>query len=380
MASVTHMTVAPITLFAGMGANEVTIEVLGTWTMRVEASGKPGGAKVTFNPEANGADPVIRVLMGGVLKGQLTLNDILGKAGVSIPSAQTGGLLNITAGTQPHAIGDDTKPAPAAPEGTSASGAADIVKVRVLNAAPQIQGADIRVGHMEGKANAAVGGIDCPLPVKKDVSPAAVTAGGDVTYTITIPSSIADFADIACDLKDISADDVASLDPLGPATGPTMTLTSADHGGVIDPKHPQVGPAKATTGHITWANIGSYKKGDKPIEVLVKAHVPATSAAGKIINSVTVHATLANCSGGALGQDFVGNALVNGKAATINGSAFVGASNAAGLDVSAVSAVKSGVLSTTGPTQPWLPVVGGGLLLGALALMRSRRRLKAEES
>jgi hypothetical protein len=372
VASVSHMTVAPITLFKGMGANEVTIEVLGTWTLRVEASGKPGGAKVTFNPEANGADPVIRVLVGGVLQGQLTLNDILGKTGITIPGLP---LIEVTAGTVAHAIGDDTKPVTATADGTAAAGAADIVKVVVLQQAPQIVGADIRIGHMEGKANAAAGGIDCPLPVSKTVTPTNVTAGpdGNITYTITIPSSIADFADIACDLKDISADDVASV----VSAGPSMKITSADHGGVID--RSQVGPAVGTTGHVVWSNLGGYKKGDPPIVITVHANVPVTSGAGVINNLVNVHASLTNCNGGALGQDFVGNALINGKAAAINGSAFVGAANSAGLNVSPAQ-VKGDVLSATGPSQPWLPVAGGGLLLGALALMRSRRRLKADQA
>jgi LPXTG-motif cell wall-anchored protein len=37
-------------------------------------------------------------------------------------------------------------------------------------------------------------------------------------------------------------------------------------------------------------------------------------------------------------------------------------------------------LATTGQKYPWLPVLGGGLLLGALALMRSRRRLQEVQS
>ena len=202
---------------------------------------------------------------------------------------------------QPHAIGDDTKPAQTSADGTSASAAVDIVKLQVLNAAPQLQGADIRIGHMEGSAKAAAGGIDCPLPVSKTANVSSVTAGpsGNVTYTITIPSSIADFNDIACDLQNISADDTASVQPPG---GAVMNLTSADHGGVIDRK--QVGPTVGQTGHIGWANLGNYKKGSPPI----------------VLRSTRLRTHL-----------------------------------------------------------PWLPVAGGGLLLGALGLIRGRRRLHAAE-
>jgi LPXTG-motif cell wall-anchored protein len=374
VAAVSHMTVAPITLFKGMGSNEVTIELLGTWTLRVEASGLSGGAKVTFNPEGNSGDIVLRVIVGGVVQGQLLLQDILGKAGVTIPANP---LIQGTIATQPHAIGDDTKPAVATGDGTSASAAVDILKLQVLNAAPQLQGADLRIGHMEGSAKAASGGIDCPLPVSKTVDKTSVTAGpspgGDVTYTITIPSSIADFADIACDLKDISAEDTASVD----APGPSMKLVSTDHNGNID--RPQVGPAVATTGHIKWANLGGYIKGSPPIVLTVHANVPSSSGAGKITNIVKVSASLTNCKGGALGQDFVGNALINGKAATINGSAFTGNASVAGLEIKPAE-VKAALLATTGQKDPWLPVVGGGLLLGALALMRSRRRLHADQA
>jgi len=369
VASVSHMTVAPITLFKGMGGNEVTIELLGTWTLRVEASGQAGGAKVTFNPEGNSGDIALRVIVGGVVQGQLLLQDILGKAGVTIPANP---LIQGTIATQPHAIGDDTKPAVALANGTSASAAVDILKLQVLNAAPQLQGADIRVGHMEGAANAAAGGIDCPLPVSKTANVTSVTAGpsGNVTYTITIPSSIADFNDIACDLQNISADDTASVQAPG---GAVMNLTSADHNGVIDRK--QVGPTVGQTGHISWANLGNYKKGSPPIVITVNANVPSTSGAGVITNTVTVHASLVNCNGGAVGTEFVNNALINGKAATINGSAIVGNANVAALNISPAQ-VKAAALAATGQNQPWLPVVGGGLLLGALGLIRSRRRLQ----
>ncbi|MBV9412334.1 MAG: LPXTG cell wall anchor domain-containing protein, partial [Acidimicrobiia bacterium] len=44
------------------------------------------------------------------------------------------------------------------------------------------------------------------------------------------------------------------------------------------------------------------------------------------------------------------------------------------------AAVLPARLAETGQKDPWLPVLGGGLLLGALALMRSRRRLQGVHS
>src|SRR5437588_11153507 len=50
--SETHETVAPITLFKGT-ANELRIELLGEWVLRATATGKPGGASVTYAPAGN---------------------------------------------------------------------------------------------------------------------------------------------------------------------------------------------------------------------------------------------------------------------------------------------------------------------------------------
>ncbi|TMK84198.1 MAG: hypothetical protein E6G57_15135, partial [Actinobacteria bacterium] len=50
--SETHETVAPITLFKGT-ANELRIELLGEWVLRSTATGKPGGANVTYAPAGN---------------------------------------------------------------------------------------------------------------------------------------------------------------------------------------------------------------------------------------------------------------------------------------------------------------------------------------
>jgi LPXTG-motif cell wall-anchored protein len=100
--------------------------------------------------------------------------------------------------------------------------------------------------------------------------------------------------------------------------------------------------------------------------------------AGTITNTANVSASLANCTGGALGKAFVTNGSIGGKAATIQGSAVNGSGNVSAKVGAA--AVQAAQLATTGQKQPWLPVVGGGLLLGSLGLMRSRRRLHAVRS
>ncbi|MFL5338054.1 MAG: LPXTG cell wall anchor domain-containing protein, partial [Geminicoccaceae bacterium] len=344
-------------------ANETTIEVLGTWTLRAETTGK--GSTVSWNPEGNGGDLVLRLLdaQGNVLgngQAKLTLNDILGKAGVAIPPNP---LVQGSIAAPEHAIGNDQ--APATKTATEASAAADILKLQLLQPDPSFQGVDIRLGHLETKAIAPAGGLECPIPVSKTANPDPVTAGQDFTWTITVPS-VPD-PEIACDLTNVSIDDVSTV----LSGSPSATITGASNGGVIGSNT----VAKGKSATVKWTGLGPIKPGQQ-LAVTITGHIPANSGAGVLQNLATVHATLANCTGGVAGSDFVSNATVNGRATAVNGAAVLGSATVQGPNVKA-AAVAPARLAETGQKQPWLPVVGGGLLLGSLALMRSRRRLHA---
>jgi LPXTG-motif cell wall-anchored protein len=371
--SITRMVVAPVTLFANT-PNQFSIEVAGPIALRVEASGKPGGAKVSYLPETNGNAPVVTIHPpGGAAAQTLGLNDILGKTGLPpIDIGPPGGpfLAQIRVANPAHAIGDDTKPAVESADGTQASAASDIVKIKLLNVPGQFLGGDLRVAHMEAKSVVPAGGVECPIPVSKTATPDPVTAGQDFTWTISIPSSIDAFKGIDCDLLNIKATDTARV----VSGSPTANITSVSNGG--SPQTGTVSTGKTFT--TSWANLGNYKKGDPPIQVTIKGHIPTNSGAGVLENVVNVSASLGNCKGGAAGQDLIGNAAVNGRASTLNGGAVVGAAKVSGPNVKA-AAVAPQRLAETGQKQPWLPVAGGGLLLGALALMRSRRRLHAAD-
>jgi LPXTG-motif cell wall-anchored protein len=387
--SLTHMTLAPVTLFkgglgGGGGLPEITIEFAGTWTLRAEASGKAGGSTVTYGvPDVAKGDPtpIIRVIVAGVEQGALTVDQLTG-GGLHIaipPDPATPKLLQLDLGLPAHKIGggQTAKDSSVSSKnggdgaGTTAAGASDIVHVSVLNAAPQLQLAEINVGHMESKAVVPAGGVECRIPVSKTVSSDPVNAGQDFAWDISIPTSIDAFKGIACDLINIKATDTVSVID----KTPTVNITGVSNGG-----SPSTGTV--TAGHpftTTWGNLGNYKKGDPPIKVQIKGHIPATSTSGLIQNVVNVTATLGNCTGGAGGQDLIGNAAINGKAATINGGAVVGGATVAGTKVNGATPLAAR-LAETGQKQPWMPVVGGGLLLGALALLRSRRRLKGLEA
>jgi LPXTG-motif cell wall-anchored protein len=385
--SLTHMTLAPVTLFKGglpdpSGLPEITIEFAGTWTLRAEASGKAGGSTVTYGvPDVAKGDPtpVVRVLVAGVEQGALTVDQLTG-GGQHIaipPDPATPKLLQIDLGLPEHNInGGVTSKSVSSKNGgdgggTLASAASDIVHVSVLNAAPQLQLAEINVGHMEAKAIAPPGGVQCNIPVKKTATPDPVTAGQDFTWDISIPTSIDAFKGIDCDLTNIVATDTSTV-LSGSPTAQITGVSPAPQSG-----QPSTGTVSKTSSFTTKWSLGNYKKGATPIAVQLKGHIPTTSGAGVLQNLVTITASLGNCKGGAAGQDLIGNAAVNGRAATVNGSAVVGSATVNGPNVQAAQALPAR-LAATGQNQPWLPVAGGGLLLGALALLRSRRRLKAD--
>src|SRR5205807_6402431 len=133
------------------------------------------------------------------------------------------------------------------------------------------------------------------------------------------------------------------------------TFTGADHGGVVS--------NGGST--VTWTNVGTYHPGDPPFLLAISAH--ASGGAGVIEDTVTPTITLVNCSAGPTNSDLVQTVNFVGQAL---GGPFVLATSVGGPKVAPAA------LAATGE-QPWIPVVGGGLLLGAMALWRGRRRLHA---
>lgn len=376
--SESHQTIAPVTLFKGT-PNEVTIEALGEWVLRARASGLNGGAKIEYAPGGSPTPttPVLRIIQPNASNPTttiLTLQQLLGGTGLSIPANP---LVNITIGEGPRKIAaagaiPDPKAAPAvAGDGTSAAAAVDVVRVNLLqpDATGGLHALDLRIGHMEAKAFTPAGGIRCTIPVSKSVSPNPVNAGQDFLWTITIPTSKEAFAPIACDLKDISAvDTIKAIDG-----SPKWTVTGASNGGVPE------GNSK-----VTWANLGTYKQGDPPIQVTISGHIPDNSGSGTIQDTVNVSATLANCTGGAIGTQFatefakVTGAVVgtDGTIGAIPNGGVKGDFTLNGPDVNAgkrpaVGAVE--VLPKTGTDLPLAPVGAGLLSLAGLALALRRR-------
>lgn len=342
MVAETRLHVAPISLLNGA----LTIQVAGPLIMRTIATGKPGGARIEYP-----GTPVLSISAAGVpVVAPISLQSLLGQNGlvVNVP-----GVATVTLGSPPHAIGGSpTTAATIASDGTSASAAVDAVRLSLL----QLLGlnvADLRVGHMEGSVSVPAGGIKCNIPISKSSDPSTITAGSDFTITISIPSDAAQFAQLfGCDLVGIEAVDVHTVTN----GNVSFTLTGASNGGVIN----------AAGDTINWTGLGTYHIGDPPILLTVSGHIPSNSSAGTLEDTATVTATLGNCKGGAAdGQDIVGSAVTGGKVT--------------GTKVFDVEVTRTGVLPSTGGDGRLL-VIGGVLLLSALAVQRKVRKPAANRS
>ncbi len=195
LVSETHETFAPITLFKGT-PNELRIELLGEWVLRATATGKLGGATVTYAPAGNPTPttPLISITPPGsptqiILKTQDLFGP--GKVPQHIDLQQLG---SINIGEDPRAIGDDTaSPGPASQsgDGTLASGAVDVVRIKLLVPDPTSHLADVRIGHMEAQANVPAGGVKCaaPPPPTTTSTTAPPTSTSSTTSTSTTTTS-----------------------------------------------------------------------------------------------------------------------------------------------------------------------------------------------
>jgi hypothetical protein len=370
----THQILAPITLLQGT-ATPVSIEFLGEWVLRATATGKPGGAKVEYAPVGSptSTTPVLKVTLGTNTPLELSLQDLLGQAGLAIPVP---GIAEIVLGEGPRAIAGATASKPElAANGTVAAAAVDVLRIdtSALASALNLTLADLRVGHMESRAVVPVGGIQCGIPVKKVGTPASVVAGKDqiVNYTITVPADVEAFKAIACDIKNIKVVDVTTAED-----GVKFNIVSASMGGVI------------TGGNtVTWDNLGTYKPGDAPIVLTVGLKVPVDSAAGKITDVATATAVLGNCKGNDSANAASLTGLASVEAAALTGrDAFSGTATTvadaapvvepATQGATPIGGVQTGAGGTSPRSHRALPIgtaLGSAALVGSLTAWRRRR-------
>ena len=336
LVSETRQHVAPVGILnTAITGGVLTVEVAGEFGLRVTATGKPGGASVEFL-----GNPVLTIGVGGTEALRLELSDLLGETGLQL---DVPGIATLNLGGPPRAIGGEPLSDPVlAADGTSASAAVDVVaRLQLLELLGVL---DLGLGHMEAAVQVPPGGVRCNIPVAKTATPNPAVAGQDVTWSITIPEpgTFAQF--VACDLTNISAVDVHEVE----SGNPRFQIVSASHGGVV----------QGNT--ITWANLGSYRRGDPPIVVTVTGRILGGS--GVLRDTATVNVSLTNCTGGAEGT-LAGLAQFQNAAAT-------GSVTLRGPEVG------RGDLAATGGDSRYL-IFGGVLLLGAVGL---RRRLKTRST
>jgi uncharacterized repeat protein (TIGR01451 family) len=164
----------------------LTVDVITAPRAVALATGVAGTAKVDLT------QPVIRVNGTTYLAGQ----DL---APIAIPA---GPVLELS-------VGNLTKSVSA--NGTSASGAGNLLTLRVLDVTGTITLATLTIGDVSASATAPAGGISCgedPLrDARKDASAATVNAGHSFDYTITVPNRG------TSDLTDVKVVDTVSGTP-----------------------------------------------------------------------------------------------------------------------------------------------------------------------
>ena len=339
----TRMTIAPITLLANTPA-PITIELLGEWVLRTVATGIAGQAQVHYGPgTVNPQTPVLSIIQGDVINRVLSLQDLLGSQGLPI---EIPGVASVVIGEDPRAIGGDATSQPTrAADGTFASAAVDVVRVQLLEGVggaagliPGLSALDVRIGHMESRAQVPVGGVKCGIPVTKVADKQTVNAGETFTYNITVTNPFAD-----CELTGVRVEDNISVAP-----GVRYSITGTN-------------PAASsqTANQVVWNDIGPIgPKQSKTVSITVA--VASNSAAGLFTNNAK--ATGSCATGTAQGGAKITVPITGETTVTVPSVSGGRELPATGVDV----------LPRTGSSGPAMALAGLGLLGAAVALRRIR--------
>ncbi|MGH9024489.1 MAG: hypothetical protein ACRDV9_15580 [Acidimicrobiia bacterium] len=280
---------APVTVFPGT-PGEVTVELLGEVVLRAEAGGDDGEASVSFAPagDPSPTTPILRLVQGGAAT-QLTVEQVFGEEGLTLDA---GPLVTLSVAGHPRRIAPPGAAVQTAEEpelatdGTSAAGAADLLRLTIVEPAPADtpRVLDVRIGHLEARAAVPIGGVHCPIPVRKTGVPALLGPGEGFTWTISIPSAPDALGGVSCDLAEVRALDTASS-----SEGVAFRLLGASDGGVIDGRT------------VRWDNLGTYRRGAPPIVTTIQGRLEPNSQPGTLTDVVEVQARLVDCSGGSSG-------------------------------------------------------------------------------
>jgi hypothetical protein len=349
----TKQILAPIVLFQGIPGAELTISVLGEWTMRAVATGIPGQAYIQYMPSGNatGETNVLSIQNTLPAVGEaplpivgVTLNQLLGIVPLNDLVGGPGGLLGL------GLVKLELNPPPTiteAADGTSATGSVDVARVALLPEGEGLLGqllgglslnvelADVRIGHMEAAARVPAGGIVCPgIAVSKRADPTSVNAGNPFTYTISTGNPY------DCDLTGVRLEDKVRVD-----RGILYRITGSNP------------PASSTTSDtLVFNDIGPIAP-KQFRDVTIGVEVDKNSASGLFHNTATV---TSNC-----GLD------------TAQGGAKINVPLRGEVTIHLPQVVGAPPLPRTGGRLPWF-YTAGALLLAALSggLLWASRRVR----
>ncbi len=331
-------TIAPVTLLKGT-PSEFTIEFLGEWVLQAVSTGMPGGSYIHYGPgEVSPSTPVVRILRSTGVTNILKLQDLLGAKGlvVNIP-----GIAEVAIGEDPRAIGGDADTQPqVASDGTSASAAVDVVRVRLLPGLPA-KLADIRVGHMEVRTAVPNGGVRCPVPVTKKASVDSVPVGDTFTTTFEVSNNT------NCVLRNVRLTDHVTTE--GDARF-EVTSTNPTASGVPD--------GAATEATLSWTDLPDIPVGGHDTVV---ATFRAADGPGAIVDKATGFGDPSDCA--------QAGSTVGGVAVSVVGATLNGPSNEVRVPVTGGVTVGAAVAQ---PTSGELPRTGAPIaliVLGSLGLL-----------
>lgn len=349
----TRQTVAPITLLQGDPngpAGEfrvITIEVLGEWVLRVVADGKD--SSVFYGPTTDSpSTPVVRILDSELPEALLlTLQDLLGNAGLQLPIDP---LLDVSVGEAPRAIASPGgEPDPASKPTltpTKASAAVDVIRVEALDGLiPGLEAADIRAGHMEVSVEVPTEGITCPIPVTKSADPDNIKINEEPD-TSHIELTVHNVYD--CNLNGVTL-----IDRIRQKDGdPDFKIVSASDNPA--PDEPDIPTDVLTEVDVKWS-LGNIAKG---AEKMVSIDLQAAEEGGVLRDIAEAAGTFAGC----VGKDASGLA--------ISGLDLTGLSVPVDIDIG---------LPATGASAASTVAVGSGIALAAISLgaIMRRRSLRA---
>jgi hypothetical protein len=259
--SVVKEDLLPVTLLKGT-ANEFTIKVAGTWTLRAVAGGVAGSTYYSYAPPGNATPttPLVQVWQGGKLQGQLTLQDLLGNKGISIDQGIT---IHLGTPAVVKRVGDN-----------SITASVDVVRVTIPSG--KTYAGDIAVGHMEASATVPTGGVNCQIPITKVPSDTSVPAGTAFTYKVNIYNPPA----FNCTLDPIVGQDQLYPSPLTGATAlPTFSI---DHT-TTSPAPDSITTDAAHPGGsvLHWSNLGPVASGASK-SFTIGIAIPKTSPSGTL--------------------------------------------------------------------------------------------------